>query len=113
MYAALNEQDFLCRVFGECVAGPFLDREVGSMIPSRGPLARKLFRYARYNAELTVDGLRALGCNDINPENVQKLDSMAAIPDLARIGKRAAECRVAREHFKGTMGPAQTASCAL
>jgi hypothetical protein len=24
---------------------------------------------------------------------------MAAIPDLARIGKRAAECRVAREHF--------------
>jgi uncharacterized protein len=22
MYAALNEQDFLCRVFGECVVGP-------------------------------------------------------------------------------------------
>src|SRR2546429_1119688 len=29
MYAALNEQDFLCRVFGDCVEGPPLDREVG------------------------------------------------------------------------------------
>ena len=53
MYAALNEQDFLCRVFGDCVSGPLLDREVDDMIGSRGPLDSKLFRYARYNAELT------------------------------------------------------------
>jgi hypothetical protein len=99
MYAALNEQDFLSRVFGECVAGPFLDREVGSMIPSRGPLTQKLFRYARYNAELTVEGLRALGCSDIDPEDVQKLDSITAIPQLARVGKSAAEHRVTRDHF--------------
>jgi patatin-like phospholipase/acyl hydrolase len=32
MYAALNEQDFLCRVFGDCVSGPLLDREVDNMI---------------------------------------------------------------------------------
>lgn len=29
MAAALNEQDFLCRVFGKCLAGDSLDREVG------------------------------------------------------------------------------------
>jgi hypothetical protein len=103
MYAALNEQDFLCRIFGDCVAGPLLDREVGTMIPSRGPLEQKLFRYARYNAELTVDGLQALGCGDIDPEEVQKVDLVMAIPDLARIGKLAAERWVAREHFNFEM----------
>ncbi len=67
MYAALNEQDFLCRVFGDCVAGPLLDREVDTMMSSKGPLSAKLFRYARYNAELTSTGLAALGCGDIEP----------------------------------------------
>ena len=60
MYAALNEQDFLCRVFGDCVAGAALDREIDTMAPSTGPLREKLFRYARYNAELTAEGLSAL-----------------------------------------------------
>jgi hypothetical protein len=99
MYAALNEQDFLCRVFGDCVAGPLLDRETDTMIPSRGPLNEKLFRYARYNAELTAEGLSALGCGDIEPTSVQKLDSIAAIPDLQRIGTAVAAQRVKPEHF--------------
>jgi hypothetical protein len=100
MYAALNEQDFLCRVFGDCVAGPVLDREVGTMIPSVGPLDRKLFRYARYNAELTKQGLAALGCGDIDPPSVQKLDSIEAIPSLQRVGKAVAQRDVDPEHFK-------------
>jgi hypothetical protein len=99
MYAALNEQDFLCRVFGNCVAGPLLDREVDTMMPSQGPLHAKLFRYARYNAELTAEGLAALGCCNIEPSSVQKLDSISAIPELQKIGKAVAEQRVAREHF--------------
>jgi hypothetical protein len=99
MYAALNEQDFLCRVFGDCVAGPLLDRETDTMIPSRGPLSEKLFRYARYNAELTAEGLSTLGCGDIEPTSVQKLDSIAAIPDLQRIGTSVAAQRVKPEHF--------------
>ena len=41
MYAALNEQDFLCRIFGDCVAGPPIDREVDDMIASRGPLGHE------------------------------------------------------------------------
>jgi hypothetical protein len=99
MYAALNEQDFLCRVFGDCVQGPPLDREVDAMIDSRGPVEKKLFRYARYNAELTAVGLKALGCEDVDPVKVQKLDSVDAIDDLQRIGKAVAAQRVKAEHF--------------
>ena len=55
MLAALTEQDLLCRVFGDCLAGDPLDREIDTLMPSAGPLAKeqKLFTYLRYNAELT------------------------------------------------------------
>jgi uncharacterized protein len=99
MYAALNEQDFLCRVFGECVGGPPLDREVGTMMPSSGPLEKKLFRFARYNAELTPEGLKVLGCGGIEPAKVQKLDSMDALSELQKIGDKVAEQRVDARHF--------------
>ena len=97
--AALNEQDFLCRVFGDCVAGAALDREIDTMAPSTGPLREKLFRYARYNAELTAEGLSALGCEDVVPAEVQKLDSIVAIPALERVGKAVAERDVSAAHF--------------
>jgi len=42
MYTALNEQDFLCRVFGTCLAGDMLDREVWDMIGKKGPVSPKL-----------------------------------------------------------------------
>jgi hypothetical protein len=105
MFAALNEQDLLCRVFGHCRAGDPIDREVGDLIGSAGPLQhrQKLFTYVRYNAELTREGLDALGCRDIKPEAVQQLDSIDGIPDLLRVGKRVAETKVLEEHFKGFM----------
>ena len=64
MYAALNEQDLLCRVFGDCRCGDPIDRELGDLVGSSGPLPRgaKLFTYLRYDAELTRAGLAALGC---------------------------------------------------
>jgi uncharacterized protein len=99
MYAALNEQDFLCRVFGECVAGPPLDREVDDMIGSRGQLDAKLFRYARYNAELTPEGLKALGCGDVDPASVQKLDSIDALGSLQKVGEAVAREKVDARHF--------------
>jgi uncharacterized protein len=97
--AALNEQDFLCRVFGDCVTGPPLDREVDTMIPSKGPLRQKLFRYARYNTELTAEELREFGCGDIKPEDVHRTDSVDIIPALQRIRKAAAARDVDRAHF--------------
>jgi patatin-like phospholipase/acyl hydrolase len=99
MYAALNEQDFLCRIFGDCVAGEPIDREVDDMIASRGPLESKLFRYARYNVELTPEGLNALGCGDVDPASVQKLDSIDALGSLQEVGKAVAAQRVKAEHF--------------
>jgi len=103
MFAALNEQDFLCRVFGKCLAGDPLDREVGDMIGSAGPLKHngKLFTYLRYNAELTAAGLTAIGCGDIYPEDVQKLDSIAAVDALRRIGSEVGKRKVIRGHFDG------------
>jgi len=94
MFAALNEQDFLCRTFGKCLAGDELDREVGDMIGKKGPVPKKLFTYMRYNAELTEKGLAALGLPDIVPENVQKLDSIQYISDLQRIGKAVVDKKV-------------------
>ena len=105
MFAALNEQDLLCRVFGDCRAGDAIDLEIGDLIGSAGPLqrAQKLFTYLRYNVELTREGLDALGCGDIKPEVVQPLDSVDGIPDLQRIGKRVAETKVKEQHFEGFM----------
>ena len=101
MFAALNEQDLLCRVFGDCLAGDPLDRELGSLMPGLGPLSanQKLFTYVRYNAELTRKGLDAIGCKDIQPEAVQKLDSIDAIPELLEVGTAVAERKVKQDHF--------------
>ena len=99
MYAALNEQDMLCRVFGKCLAGDELDREVKDLIGAKGPVGpNKLFTYVRYNAELSADGLKALGLTDIKPEDVQKLDSVAHIPELERVGLAVAQ-KVKLAHF--------------
>jgi hypothetical protein len=89
MFAALNEQDLLCRVFGDCLAGDPLDREIGDLIGSAGPLTReqKLFTYVRYNAA---------------PEAVQKLDSIDGIPALRKVGKAVADAKVEEEHFAGS-----------
>lgn len=100
MFAALNEQDFLCRVFGKCLAGDGLDREVGDMIGKKGPVQPKLFTYLRYNAELTESGLAALGLKDIEPKKVQQLDSVEFIPDLQRVGRAVADSKVKVEHFQ-------------
>ena len=99
MYAALNEQDFLCRIFGNCLAGDELDREVGNMIGKKGAVQPKLFTYLRYNAELTRTGLDALGLSNIDPKDVQKLDSTDHIPELQRVGKAVVEKKVRPGHF--------------
>jgi hypothetical protein len=67
------------------------------------PHGQKLFTYLRYNAELTRDGLDALGCEDIEPAVVQQLDSIDGIPDLRRVGKKVAETKVMEDHFEGFM----------
>jgi hypothetical protein len=102
MFAAANEQDFLCRVFGNCLNGGMLDRELGVMmgINGQGPVIPKLFSYMRYNADLSRDGLDALGLAHIEPRNVQQLDSVDHIPELQEVGRAVAK-QVDISHFAG------------
>ena len=53
----------------------------------------------RYNVELTRAGLTDIGCGGIQPENVQKLDAVEAIPELRQVGRAVAEKKVKPEHF--------------
>lgn len=103
MSAALHEQDFLCRVFGDCRHGDPIDSEVGDMVGARGPVDPKLFTYLRYDVQLSHAGLSALGFPEIDPEDVQRVDSVDHLADLARVGKSLAR-RAKPEHFEGFLG---------
>ena len=100
IFAASNEQDFLCRVFGKCLNGGVLDREVWDMKGNNGegPVSPKLFTYMRYNAELTREGLDAMGLPRIEPQSVQRMDSVEYIPELQDVG-RAVGKQVDIAHF--------------
>ena len=94
--AALYQQDLLCRVFGRCLAGDWLDDEVTDLMKSRGPLEPdRLFSYVRYNATLTEEGLRELGPDaaSIKPEDVRSTDSVDHMPELQTIGRSVADLK--------------------
>lgn len=83
------DQDINCRTVGRCVFGPEIDREVKDMVPAQ-PLSENLgrsFLYARYDPDLTREGLDALGLKKLSPEAVAKMDSVKAVDDLIAIGK--------------------------
>ena len=98
-YAAKNEQDFLCRVFGDCKVGLPLDREVGDMVGQSGPTRPKLFTYMRYDADVTQAGLDALGLKDIKPAAVQEMDSVEHVAEMQRLGRAVAAHNVRAEHY--------------
>jgi predicted acylesterase/phospholipase RssA len=120
MYGAEVEQDISCRTVGRCVYGNVIDRELGDMIRRENddrpglklkdrlaltkiPLTQclgKQFLYARYNAELTMEGLGSLGVEDCNLEQLRRMDLATTenIAKLSEIGKAAGE-RVHRDHF--------------
>lgn len=83
------DQDINCRTVGRCVFGPEIDREVKDMVPAQ-PLSDNLgrsFLYARYDPDLTREGLDALGLKKLSPEAVGKMDSVKAVDDLMAVGK--------------------------
>jgi hypothetical protein len=99
MSAALHEQDFLCRIFGQCLEGEPLDREVGTVIGEGIRDVPKLFTYARYNADLSRQGLDALGLSTIEPAHVQQMDSVEHIGKMQEVGRKVAETAVKTVHF--------------
>ena len=102
MFAASNEQDMLCRVFGHCLHGGEIDSEVMDLKGDigLGSLPGKLFTYLRYNADLSRKGLDGLGLKDIKPENVQQMDSVKYIAQLQQVGQAVAR-EVDMAHFDG------------
>jgi predicted acylesterase/phospholipase RssA len=127
------DQDISCRTVGRCTYGEPIDRELrdltcreasddcalddwfkASYLPLEQDLGRA-FLYARYNADLSQEGLDRLGLSSMDPEKVQKLDAVDQMDNLLRIGKAAA-AQISLEHFgsfakpgaKGANAPAQT-----
>lgn len=116
MYGIQVDQDINCRVVGRCSYGAPIDRELLDLVPAGTegdlgqeanlqapvkPLSEDLgraFLYARYNADLSTEGLKALGCSDLDSEQVQKMDNVSQMENLYRIGRCAAR-EVNLAHF--------------
>ena len=104
MAAASAQQDLLCRSLGRCRHGALLDLELGDLIGQSGSGvvgSEKLFSYIRYNVDLTQPGINKLGLSRIRAADVQKMDSVDHIADLADIGHAAAARYVETSHFGG------------
>jgi hypothetical protein len=116
LHAIQIDQDINCRIAGRCTYGDFIDREIRDLtcrdadiectveewqIADHTSLDRDLgraFLYARYNADLSRDGLDALGCSNMDPEKVQKLDGVDQIDNLLQIGLSAGK-KIKLEHL--------------
>lgn len=106
MYAMQVDQDINCRTVGRCTYGANIDRELKFMVPmdSDGnaiPLTnntRRHFLYARYNADLSREGLDEMGLNHIDSDHVREMDSVKYINQLQEVGKKAAE-QISMDHF--------------
>jgi hypothetical protein len=106
MFASLNEQDLMCRLFGETLAGPPLDSETGDLVrPNSRSGLPKLFSYVRYNAELTRRGLDRLGLTTLQPEKLSRIDGVQHIDDLTTVGRAAASGQVQAAHFERHIAP--------
>lgn len=97
MSQASVDQDVSCRVIGRCTYGGILDRELHDLVPvdpgipdQPASLDRdlgKAFLYVRYNAELTENGLEELGLGGLDAKQMRKMDDVANLDDLTRIGQ--------------------------
>ena len=126
MYGSLVDQDINCRTIGRCTYGDIIDRELLDMVPREGSddgtladrLARprvaldrdlgRSFLYARYNVDLSDQGLASLGLSGVSSEDVSKMDKADSdhIDLLLRVGSKAAGQVNVKEHF-GSFAPTE------
>ena len=97
--AAQQEQDFLCRIFGETLEGEPLDSEIGDLRGHGISGTPKLFSYVRYNAELSREGLDWLGLPNVSPAHVHPMDAVEFLDEVQQIGIALAKRKVKPEHF--------------
>jgi len=105
MNAAAAGWDMACRMLGDCRFGGRIDREFGSMLSKPGEPPNwsgpKLFAYARYDPDVTPEGLSALGLPGISAKAMQEMDSVKHMPDIQRVGKEFARQHVSLDHLRG------------
>ena len=100
IHSAVVQNDYLCRVLGECRHGPALDKELGDLVGGAGLIADPLFTYLRYDAETHPASLDALGVAHLSGERLDKIDGVDFIDEMCEFG-RAVAARVDRAHFDG------------
>jgi patatin-like phospholipase/acyl hydrolase len=94
--SSVVEQDTLCRIFGNCLSGPQIDKEVGDLVGIETPGGKHLFTYVRYNEELSAAGFARMGISGIALEDVMPIDSTEHVEDLRTIGRKiAAQVQIA------------------
>ena len=116
MYGIQVDQDINCRTVGRCTYGDKIDRELLDLTcrdaeahcspeewfqadhKSLDEDLGRAFLYARYNADLSAEGLAKLGLPSLDPEKVQKLDAVDQIENLLKIGTAAAK-QIDLKHF--------------
>ena len=98
------EVDICCRQIGRCVHGAeidleltgmmgYFDDELGAMEQSAAKAQRKAFLYARYDPDISRQGLAALGLEDIDSDGLA-IDSVTMIDEMFRIGEAVAREQV-------------------
>ena len=104
------EQDFLCRVLGDCVHGAALDFEIGALgMPTLLTQQEQKFSYARYDQPLdaTHPKIKQL------PGGQTQLDNLKLIPSLQELGKEYAEYHVQKEHLYPRSNNFKPCSCSI
>jgi patatin-like phospholipase/acyl hydrolase len=100
MNAATAGWDMACRMLGDCRFGREIDREVGDMVNNKETwTGDKLFTYVRYDPDVSPMGLSGLDLDDINPRNVQVMDSVKHIKDIQTVGATYANKYLDLEHL--------------
>ncbi len=90
------EQDFLCRVLGDCVHGAVWDSEAGALeMPTLLSAQEQKFTYARYDQPLDATHPRIKQL----PGGQAQLDNLELIPLLQELGKEYAQRHVMKEHL--------------
>jgi len=92
------QQDFLCRVIGQCRYGDEIDSEVGDLVAEHsGSQSRdKKFSYIRYDHRFSTDELVSV----FKTHGALTLNNLRTMPFLAELGATYAEKYVKLEHFK-------------
>jgi uncharacterized protein len=100
IHSAAVQNDYLCRVLGECRVGPLLDTEVGDLVGGAGLLREPLFTYLRYDAETHPGSLETLGVGHLSAEKLDRIDGVDFIEEMCEFG-RAVAAGVEPAHFTG------------